>query len=416
MIQLSSLSGTVPANPTKAALPGAGEGVFGDLLEGEIGQDSPRAPATPGNDLPDTGKSLPLAGNATLPLKIKLLIKLDETTAEPEPLPVEDHGTMPVRDSDEGPAEDMVAPAKFFLDPMIPFAAPPSASIVPEAAGKAEEAVPSGRAGPKPQLAKAELLAKPDTQPLTSSTDAKSPAPLPTVEIPQDIATQPADPRLARLVSVARPAAAREFRIELGTELRGLAPTKLADAPKGEKPISLLPVDLGVGTASADSATAPQGVAATRQAGDPSAALRPHDFTALIDRLVEARDAAKPHAATMALMHAEFGEVSLRFSQQDGALSVTMSSQDPEFKQAVNAAMPAERSQNDGSGQPNNNQGNRRDDAAGQTASSGASNSDPSGQDSQSRQGHEAGRDAIDQDNPGTGLQTLGRTRDGIFA
>lgn len=67
---------------------------------------------------------------------------------------------------------------------------------------------------------------------------------------------------------------------------------------------------------------------------------RPQDFGQLIDRLVAARDASQPQAVTIALAHAEFGKVELRFGNDPDGLSVAMSSADPDFARAVQAAVP----------------------------------------------------------------------------
>lgn len=67
---------------------------------------------------------------------------------------------------------------------------------------------------------------------------------------------------------------------------------------------------------------------------------RPQDFTALLDRLVAARDAAAPQRVSVTLPHAEFGPVHLRFRQEDGALAVTMTSADPDFARAAAQAPP----------------------------------------------------------------------------
>ncbi|MBC2665950.1 flagellar hook-length control protein FliK [Novosphingobium flavum] len=66
-----------------------------------------------------------------------------------------------------------------------------------------------------------------------------------------------------------------------------------------------------------------------------------HDFAALVDRLIAARDAARPEGVSIALQHAEFGRVSLQFRQDEQGLSVAMSAADPAFAQAVQQAIPA---------------------------------------------------------------------------
>jgi hypothetical protein len=71
----------------------------------------------------------------------------------------------------------------------------------------------------------------------------------------------------------------------------------------------------------------------------------PADFSTLVDRLVAAREAAQsslaPRAVHAAIAHAEFGQVSLRFEQRDGALNVAMTSPDPDFARSALAAAPA---------------------------------------------------------------------------
>lgn len=416
MIQFSSLSGSSPANPAKAALPGAADGAFAGMLNGEIGQE----PANGGNILPDSGKDLPVPGKKAVSASGKTAkadasaspTAMEDAAANPDALPFDEQGSLPGCDSDAGPAQAVIAPAPFFLDPMIPFAASPAAPIPAEAATDGQDgAQPSARAVPQPQRTKpdfAALAAKHAAQAETQG-GAKQPALPAMIDLPQELAEQAAAPKLA---SVARGAASREFRIELGAETRSIVAAKLGEPQMADKPSASLPFTL---TAAAPvDATANPAQSVARIAAETGGAIRPHDFTALVDRLIEARDAARPHAATMAVMHAEFGEVSLRFSHTDGALSVAISNQDPEFNRAVSAAMPAERAQGDTNAQTNGNQGRREDPF--QAASHGAANADASGQEGNGRHGRETHRDAIDQNNPAARSQTSAGTRGGIFA
>lgn len=73
---------------------------------------------------------------------------------------------------------------------------------------------------------------------------------------------------------------------------------------------------------------------------EPAPLPRPHDFAALVDRLVAAREAAQPHAASISLAHGDFGPVHLRFSHDDTGLSVTMASANPDFARAAAVALP----------------------------------------------------------------------------
>lgn len=121
-------------------------------------------------------------------------------------------------------------------------------------------------------------------------------------------------------------------------------------------------------------------------------ALRPHDFNALVDRLVEARETARGGSVDMAVMHAEFGEVSLRFRQDSSGLSVSMSNSDPEFARAVGAASQADGAQmGDNAGQ-----GSRRDD-----------NSQNSGAFSRSGTGGEWGQSSADANLNGGGRKHM---------
>ena len=75
-------------------------------------------------------------------------------------------------------------------------------------------------------------------------------------------------------------------------------------------------------------------------ASPPGAVSAPQDFGTLVDRLIEARDAAAPVGVDVAVNHAEFGKVSLHFRQEGGGLSVSVASADPDFARAVQAAVP----------------------------------------------------------------------------
>lgn len=82
----------------------------------------------------------------------------------------------------------------------------------------------------------------------------------------------------------------------------------------------------------------PQGAPAGISAVQP--AVRPQDFSALIDRLTAAREAIVPHAAVITVAHQDFGPVRLRFRSEDSGLTVAMSSADPGFARAAAAVPP----------------------------------------------------------------------------
>lgn len=133
-----------------------------------------------------------------------------------------------------------------------------------------------------------------------------------------------------------------------------------------------------------------------------------HDFATLVDRLVEARDAAMPQAVRAAVHHADFGQISLNFQADDARLSVSMSSADPDFAPAVQAAaaMHSGHSADNGGG----NGGQRQDgQQAQQHSATSANQSQPQSQgqpQGSSRDGERGRGDAFRQ--PG-GSQPAGR-------
>ena len=66
-----------------------------------------------------------------------------------------------------------------------------------------------------------------------------------------------------------------------------------------------------------------------------------HDFGAIVDRLVEARQTGASVATSAIVSHHEFGQVRLRLSESEGGLSIAMSSPDSGFAPAADAAIRA---------------------------------------------------------------------------
>lgn len=170
---------------------------------------------------------------------------------------------------------------------------------------------------------------------------------------------------------------------------------------------------------------APAAQASTLNAGPaaPAAlAQQGHDFAALVDRLVEARDAASPQTVSAAIRHAEFGQVSLRFDQGDNGLSVAMTSADPDFARAVQAAAPAGQtatSDNDNGGNSSSSQ-NATGNASAQTQGQAQGQSQSSTRDGQTAQSREeTGRTSASRRANDRGAdegEQPGSTRDGIYA
>lgn len=121
----------------------------------------------------------------------------------------------------------------------------------------------------------------------------------------------------------------------------------------------------------------------------PAATLTPHDLAQVVERLAAAREAFAPAAAAIAIDHAEFGELSLRFEQRrDGQLAVQLAATDPEAHRAIVAAVAAERSNATGSqsGQPSmagqhsgNSQAGDRTDGSGREGQGTAGRDDRNG-------------------------------------
>jgi hypothetical protein len=131
----------------------------------------------------------------------------------------------------------------------------------------------------------------------------------------------------------------------------------------------------------AEAAPAPLVPLAAPAAASPAAApampaaplAQPHDFSALVDRLAAAREAAQPQAISVSLPHTDFGRVQLSFRHEDGTLAVSLASQDPDFARiAAQSAPPVlpvaeSRSAENNSGQP----GARGDSQSGAAAQHG---------------------------------------------
>ena len=70
------------------------------------------------------------------------------------------------------------------------------------------------------------------------------------------------------------------------------------------------------------------------------------DLAQIVDRLTAAREASVPAAAVVALNHADFGDLSLRFNQgREGGLSVQIAAADPDAHQAITAAVAQQQQQ-----------------------------------------------------------------------
>ena len=120
---------------------------------------------------------------------------------------------------------------------------------------------------------------------------------------------------------------------ELAARPAAKAATEAAPMPFASTPAA--PV---VGQASAEPATDGARPFATERPGLESQVAR--ELSRIVDSLSAAREALTAKTATLALDHAEFGEISLRFDQRrDGQLAVQLSAADPDTHRAVAAAV-----------------------------------------------------------------------------
>ncbi len=195
-------------------------------------------------------------------------------------------------------------------------------------------------------------------------------------------------------------------------EIAASAPTKpLRGEPiRAEAPLQPV-LHAAPSTATAvDAAPAPSAQTmpvATASAATPSSA----DINAALDRLVAAREALMPAEAALAVEHAEFGEISIRFEQaSDGRLSAELRAADPELQRAVTAAVGADRGMATGSdadGARPSTLAQQRGSATGGEAASGERSQPGQERDTNQRRG--TGRSA-------TGHEGKNDPRPGVFA
>jgi len=171
----------------------------------------------------------------------------------------------------------------------------------------------------------APVSGSPDTAAADAAPNADQPG-------PDQTAAKAQPSTLAALTGAATPnrTALRKARAEVETALPGL---KSGTAEITASAFSL--AQPATGPASAVSASA-----------GPAAAAQPAEgigFDALVDSIARARDGVADGApVAVAMRHAEFGRISLRFHTDADGMSVAMSSPDPTFAPAVAAAHAAE--------------------------------------------------------------------------
>ncbi|WP_299308796.1 hypothetical protein [uncultured Croceicoccus sp.] len=184
--------------------------------------------------------------------------------------------------------------------------------------------------------------------------------PAPVVPVPAALANiaPPPSTELQAQTLTRSPAQATDLLAPQNPEADMKAPARTDTAApqvegKGRSEIPLVQTGAPAGTAALPATMPPSGAshspAPMIAAGSDAARIAAHDFGAVVDRLATARETAQPAAARIAVTHAEFGQVGVRF---DGAhagsagnattaamLNVTLTNADPDFAPAVMAAL-----------------------------------------------------------------------------
>jgi len=228
-----------------------------------------------------------------------------------------------------------------------PVAGEPAAKAgrasVPATAASALPLVPQLPAGlPLPVQAEGEV-AKPAPPPAVAIQVAPLPASGETAAAPRDPALAADKPavELAKFqpagASAERgrdPAAGDRPAVEPAVK----APGKIAAEPASlQAPAPVQPVAIAAATPAGAASDAAPSFTTDKPAVETGIA---RELSRIVDSLASAREAMTGKGATLALDHAEFGELSLRFDQRrDGQLGVQIAAADPEAHRAVAAAM-----------------------------------------------------------------------------
>lgn len=369
MIQSSSLS---PLSALPAAgdqpLPLPGEGPqtadFGALLalsegqtaEADVPGEAPQLPAVPGISPATltaiTGKILPPAlpeqvpvseaeKPAVTPLPADVLPRLSLRQGKPE-LPVQ---RRPAK-SEVKPETTPVPgdPAPVVEVPTLPLVTLQPASVQPGSPLPAQPPVLPVASEPaeQPTMPATPASRMPDPAARAMAHAAPQAAFLRAVRPGQDPVAQPAGPAMPpgqppQAAPVLPPV--NQVRIELAPTppvpvMRApakdeLRPAALTAQAEPALPLLAAPTAPGTGSALPAPPVQPQ-----------LQADRPQDFSALIDRLVAAREAAGPQAISVSLAHSDFGRINLRFRHDEAGLAVSLASPDPAFARAASALPP----------------------------------------------------------------------------
>ncbi|HMO73517.1 MAG TPA: hypothetical protein PKC84_18080 [Paracoccaceae bacterium] len=365
--------------------------------------------------MPDQGAEAAPAGDFAAILALGLMPDAAQTAAPPHPAPDENPAAIPAAGGKPG---GNVLPDGLPVDPASPALPEGLAPLLPEAEAPQASPIDAGAAEP---LAVAPILlamALPVAVPVAAAhpaTPANPPAAaLPPAALPDAMTKAPepgpadSEPAAAPQMAVAIQAGGRQFGLPSAARAQAPDAPAALPAPDGEEPESPRPAlsaepvrkpaadsrpPLAPAPPVATSAPEMPALAIAPATVTPSGAMpavqalatpaQPHDFTALVDRLVEARSLAQAGQSVQvvhtAIAHAEFGAVSLRFDARAEGLSVALSSADPDFNRAVLAAAPAAASADTGS-QPGRGEAQNPAHNAGQPGAQSSAHNGQNGQ------------------------------------
>ncbi len=345
MIQLASLSGSTPETPAIAGVSAPSDGEFSKFLKGVEGKTgSPR-----GEGLPGGGKDLPVQ----LPLDIAAVkaaasAKGKSAAIEGRSVVGKEEPAEPIKETGAEAAESPDGIAAKSIGTVIAMIAAPAGGKPATGEGEAEgDPQQTGKAG-KPGVTLAEAKwraehkidlaahAKPASQPAAPA-EAGEQAEMAQAQPFGQKALRREEPQIRTAKADVAIEAASKPKLSEGAELAALR------ASSGSSPSQANGQSIAVAQIADVSGADTSGKAGAHSINQPQA-VRPHDFAALVDRLVEARDSGRAASGNLSVMHSDFGTVTMRFSHDGGNLQVSLANADPEFARSVSAALPADSS------------------------------------------------------------------------
>jgi len=291
---------------------------------------------------------------------------------------------LPVGDGSTLPETAQIDPAAMMILPelTIGLAAAPALPAQIEQAAGTEASLPPARtatvptrampAGPDAGLTQTINAATVSGQAqLSADTSTRGPAANPATRVATDIANDAAIPDAEAAAPVRQPVAtvmatvpaaatqallAVQPRMAVQGDMAATSPSEtpvvIESEGEGESAPALASenatpgprissvADLRLGSLNAAPVQPIQAQPATAPAAAQAAPVEQADLNQVIDRLVEARQAARSDSAQLTVAHDQFGRVSMKLeAMAGGALAVTLGNADPEFAPAVHAAL-----------------------------------------------------------------------------